>query len=154
MSDSINHPAIFPDLEGASAFITGGGSGIGANLTEGFLRQGAKVAFVQRSDAGGFCDEVEAVTGTRPLFLPCDITNVPALRAAIAEAEGAHGPITILVNNAANDMRHKAEEVTEEFWDSSQAINLKAYSSRARRWSPACAPLEAVPSSTSRRSAT
>jgi NAD(P)-dependent dehydrogenase (short-subunit alcohol dehydrogenase family) len=127
MSDSINHPAIFPDLKGASVFITGGGSGIGANLTEGFLRQGAKVALVQRSDAGGFCDEVEAATGTRPLFLPCDITTVPALQAAIAEAEGAHGPITILVNNAANDMRHKAEEVTEEFWDSSQAINLKAY---------------------------
>ena len=44
----------FPDLSGASVFITGGGSGIGAALTEGFLRQGAKVAFVQRSDASDF----------------------------------------------------------------------------------------------------
>ncbi len=119
--------ATFPDLAGQSVFITGGGSGIGAALTEGFLRQGAKVAFVQRSDASAFVDQMEAKTGQRPLFLPCDITDIEGLRAAFAEAATAHGPITVLVNNAANDQRHKAEEVTEEFWDWSQAINLKAY---------------------------
>ncbi|NNK67692.1 MAG: 3-oxoacyl-ACP reductase, partial [Rhodobacteraceae bacterium] len=43
--------ASFSDLKDASVFITGGGSGIGAFLTEGFLAQGAKVGFVQRSDA-------------------------------------------------------------------------------------------------------
>ena len=69
----------FPDLKGASVFITGGGSGIGASLTEGFLRQGARVAFVQRSDATGFCDEMERATGNRPLFIACDITDVGAL---------------------------------------------------------------------------
>ncbi|MDQ1848509.1 SDR family oxidoreductase [Gemmobacter fulvus] len=118
---------LFPDLSGASVFITGGGSGIGAFLTEGFLWQGAKVAFVQRSDATGFCDEMEAATGQRPLFLPCDITDTPALQAAIAAAAAAHGPVTVLVNNAANDKRHATLEVTEEFWDWSQAINLKSY---------------------------
>ncbi len=118
---------LFPDLSGASVFITGGGSGIGAFLTEGFLRQGAKVAFVQRSDATGFCDEMEAATGQRPLFLPCDITDTPALQSAIAAAAAAHGPVTVLVNNAANDKRHATLEVTEEFWDWSQAINLKCY---------------------------
>ena len=41
---------VFPDLKGRSVFVTGGGSGIGAALTEAFLRQGAKVAFCQRSD--------------------------------------------------------------------------------------------------------
>jgi galactose dehydrogenase len=45
----------FPDLKGQSVFITGGGSGIGAAITEAFLRQGAKVAFCQRSDASAFC---------------------------------------------------------------------------------------------------
>lgn len=118
---------LFPDLSGVSVFITGGGSGIGAFLTEGFLRQGAKVAFVQRSDATGFCDEMEAATGQRPLFLPCDITDTPALQAAIAAAAAAHGPVTVLVNNAANDKRHATLEVSEEFWDWSQAINLKSY---------------------------
>lgn len=117
----------YPDLSGASVFITGGGSGIGADLTEGFLRQGARVAFVQRSDATAFVDEMEAETGNRPLFLPCDITDIAALQGCIAQAAKAHGPVTVLVNNAANDKRHSTAEVTEEFWDWSQAINLKAY---------------------------
>lgn len=118
---------IFPDLKGASVFITGGGSGIGAALTEAFLRQGAQVAFVQRSDATGFCDSMQATTGQRPLFIPCDITDVAALQAAIATAAAAHGPVTVLVNNAANDKRHATLDVTEEFWDWAMAINLKAY---------------------------
>lgn len=117
----------FPDLAGQSVFITGGGSGIGAALTEGFLRQDCKVAFVQRSDATPFCDDMEAATGNRPLFLPCDITDMAALKAALAQAAEAHGPITVLVNNAANDKRHDTAEVDEEFWDWSTAINLKAY---------------------------
>ncbi len=119
--------AIFPDLKGASVFITGGGSGIGANLTEGFLRQGAKVAFVQRSDASAFADAMERKTGNRPLFLQCDVTDIPLLRQRIAEAAEAHGPVTVLVNNAANDQRHATLDVDEEFYDWSQSINLKAY---------------------------
>jgi NAD(P)-dependent dehydrogenase (short-subunit alcohol dehydrogenase family) len=85
------------------------------------------VTFVQRSDATPFCDEMEARTGNRPLFLPCDITDVVALKNAIDAASERHGPISILVNNAANDKRHTTEEVTEAFWDWSQSINLKAY---------------------------
>ena len=119
--------AIYPDLKGASVFITGGGSGIGAFLTEGFLRQGAKVAFVQRSDAVQFCDEMERATGARPLFLRCDISDMAALKAAIDTAAVAHGPIRVLVNNAANDKRHETLAVDEAFWDWSMAINLKAY---------------------------
>lgn len=119
--------ASFRDLEGRSVFVTGGGSGIGAFLTEGFLEQGARVAFVQRSDASAFCDEVEERHGRRPLFLPCDVTDISALRAAIAAAAEAHGPVAVLVNNAANDARHATLEVDEAFWDRSQAINLKAY---------------------------
>lgn len=117
----------FPDLENASVFITGGGSGIGAALTEGFLRQGARVAFVQRSDASGFVEEMAQATGNRPLFIPCDITDIAALKGAIARAAEAHGPIRILVNNAANDQRHATDEVDEAYFDWAIAINLKAY---------------------------
>ncbi|MFT7059222.1 MAG: NAD(P)-dependent dehydrogenase (short-subunit alcohol dehydrogenase family) [Pseudorhodobacter sp.] len=124
---TMTHSPIFPDLQGASVFITGGGSGIGAFVTEAFLRQGAKVAFVQRSDASGFADEMALETGNRPLFIRCDITDIPALQAAIGLAVHAHGPITCLVNNAANDKRHTTAEVTEEFWTSMLDINLKAY---------------------------
>ena len=118
--------ATFHDLEGKSVFITGGGSGIGAFLTEGFLRQGARVAFVQRSSAAAFCDVMEERTGTRPLFLRCDVTDIGALKESIDEAAVAHGPPSVLVNNAANDHRHETLEVTEDFWEWSQAINLKA----------------------------
>ena len=123
----MNDMANYPDLSGASVYITGGGSGIGASLTEGFLRQGAKVAYVQRSASDAFMDEMEAATGNRPLGLVCDITDTERLRATMAEAAEAHGPITVLVNNAANDQRHTTLEVDEAFWDWSQSINLKAY---------------------------
>jgi galactose dehydrogenase len=118
---------IFPDLKGQSVFITGGGSGIGAAVTEAFLRQGAKVAFCQRSDATAFCDALEESTGNRPLFLPCDISDVAALEATLAKAAAAHGPISVLVNNAANDKRNPTLDTDEAFWDWSMAINLKSY---------------------------
>lgn len=129
MTDTRPRPAlpVFPDLKDASVFITGGGSGIGAALTEGFLRQGARVAFVQRSDATPFALRMADETGNRPLFLPCDITDTAALRAAIDAAAAAHGPVRILVNNAANDQRHDTLETTPEFWDWSMAVNLKSY---------------------------
>ncbi len=119
--------ATFHDLEGQSVFITGGGSGIGAALTEGFVAQGAHVAFVQRSDATAFCDDLAAKYGTRPLFIPCDITDIPALQAAMTRSAEAHGPITVLVNNAANDARHQIEGYTVEEWDRAQAINLRPH---------------------------
>lgn len=117
----------FGDIADKSVFITGGGSGIGAALTDGFLAQGAQVAFVQRSDAGAFCDEMQAKHGRRPLFIPCDITDIVQLRAAIKTAAAAQGAVQVLINNAANDTRHTTEEVTEEFWRWSTDINLKSY---------------------------
>lgn len=120
-------PVSFHDLKGLSVFITGGGNGIGAALTQGFLEQGARVAFVGRSDATAFVDKMAAETGNRPLFIPCDITDTPALQAAMDRAGQAHGPLDVLVNNAANDTRHAAMDVTEAIWDAQQAVNLKAY---------------------------
>jgi NAD(P)-dependent dehydrogenase (short-subunit alcohol dehydrogenase family) len=119
--------ATFHDLEGQSVFITGGGSGIGASLTEGFLAQGCRVAFVQRSDASAFAAELGARLGNAPLFIPCDVTDIPALQAAMAQAAEAHGPITVLVNNAANDARHPVEGYSVEDWDRSQAVNLRPH---------------------------
>ena len=86
--------ARFPDLEGASVLITGGGSGIGAALTEGFARQGCKVAFIDIADAPSMAltERVEAATGSRPLYLNADLRDIERLRAAVAEAAPHGGP--------------------------------------------------------------
>src|SRR6056297_3110939 len=115
----------FPDLDGASVFITGGGSGIGADLTRGFLEQGARVAFIGRSDYSGFASEMERQTGNRPLFCQGDVTDTGRLRAAIDAAEEAHGALDVLVNNAAHDQRYDPAEVTPDDWDSMHAVNLR-----------------------------
>jgi NAD(P)-dependent dehydrogenase (short-subunit alcohol dehydrogenase family) len=117
--------ARYPDLAGASVLITGGGSGIGAALVEGFAAQGARVAFVDIQDSTGFASDVAARTGAPVLFLPCDITDSPALDAAIDRATQAHGPLRVLVNNAANDLRHDPATLTEADWEDSLAVNLK-----------------------------
>ncbi len=119
--------ATFHDLKDASVFITGGGVGIGAALTEAFIAQGAKVAFVQRSDASAFVAEVEGRHGRAPLFIPCDLTDIDALKAAIAQAAAAHGPVTVLVSNAANDNRHTTEQLSVADWDANLAVNLRHY---------------------------
>ena len=119
--------ATFHDLKDSSVFITGGGSGIGAALTDGFLGQGANVAFVGRSDASAFAAEMGEKHGRAPLFIQCDITDTGALRDAIAQSSEAHGPIEALINNAANDKRHAALDVDPEFWDWSLSVNLDAY---------------------------
>jgi NAD(P)-dependent dehydrogenase (short-subunit alcohol dehydrogenase family) len=116
--------ANFPDLKGQSVFITGGGSGIGASITEGFLEQGSKVAFVQRSDASRFVDEMADKYDNAPLFIPCDITNEAALKNAIKESSQANGDISVLVNNAANDARHTLDSFDVEQWDRAMAVNL------------------------------
>ena len=108
-------------------FIKGVRSGIGAAITQAFLAQGSKVSFVQRSDANAFCEKMEKRHHTRPHFIQCDISDVTALNESIDESREQNGPITILVNNAANDVRHSTLQVSEKFWDESQALNLKAY---------------------------
>ena len=128
--------ATFHDLEGKSVFISGGGSGIGAQLTEGFIAQGAKVAFVQRSDAKELCDRLEAEYGTRPLFIACDVTDIPAFKVAIAQAADAHGDIGVLVNCAAWDNRHTLDELTVEQWDHMQNVNLRHHFFAAQAVAP------------------
>ena len=119
--------ATFHDLRDTVVFITGGGSGIGAALTEGFLQQGAKVGFVQRSDASSFVEEMAAKYPNAPLFVQCDISDVDALKAAIAQVEAALGTISVLVNNAANDARHTLSDYSVDEWDRGMAVNLRPH---------------------------
>ncbi len=118
-------PATFQDLKGKSVFLSGGGAGIGASLTEGFLAQGAQVAFVQRSDASALCDRLEAEYGARPLFIACDVTDIPAYRLALARAADVQGPIEVLINNAAWDNRHTLDDLDVDGWNHALDVNIR-----------------------------
>jgi NAD(P)-dependent dehydrogenase (short-subunit alcohol dehydrogenase family) len=134
MMPSVRHP----DLEGKSVLITGGGSGIGAALTEGFARQGCKVAFIDiaREPSERLVARLQDQAGLNVLFLHADLRDIEALRRAAADAADAHGPITVLVNNAAFDQRHDLAEVTVDYWDENQAINLRPHFFAAQAVAP------------------
>jgi D-xylose 1-dehydrogenase len=119
--------AVYPSLAGRTVFITGGGSGIGASLTRAFVRQKANVAFVDiaRDASRRLVDEIRQELGAEPLFLACDLRDVAALKACIDTARERLGNIGVLLNNAANDDRHRVEEVTPAQWDERIAINLR-----------------------------
>lgn len=119
--------AIYPSLKGRSVFVTGGGSGIGASIVAHFAAQGARVAFVDVADEPSrkLVREIAAEGHPEPLFIECDLRDVEALRVSILGAADAQGPITVLVNNAARDDRHKVEDVTPGYWDERMAVNLR-----------------------------
>jgi D-xylose 1-dehydrogenase len=126
MSDTGSY-AIYPSLKDRSVFITGGGSGIGASLVRHFAAQRSKVAFVDIAVAPSerLVHEIAQQGDPEPLFIECDLRDIAALRQAISQAAEAHGPITVLVNNAAHDERHAFHTVTPEYWDDRMAVNLR-----------------------------
>jgi D-xylose 1-dehydrogenase len=126
MSDTGRY-AVYPSLKDRSVFITGGGSGIGAALVRHFAAQGSKIAFVDIAVAPSerLVADVAAAGDPTPRFIQCDLRDIEALRRAVRDAAEAHGPITVLVNNAANDERHAFDTVTPEYWDDRMAVNLR-----------------------------
>ena len=107
--------------------ITGGASGIGAAFVRAFAGQGARVAFLDVDEAAGraLVSEVSAATETAPLFVPCDLLDIEALRAAMAQVHRSLGDAAVLVNNAANDQRQVLSEVTPAEFDWTIGVNLK-----------------------------
>ena len=106
--------------------ITGGATGIGATLVEQFAQQGAKVGFIDidARNASALKSRVEDMGGTVH-FEAADITDIAQLRAAIAVVRERLGPVGVLLNNAANDQRHRIEDTTPESWDAGVAVNLR-----------------------------
>src|SRR4051794_27105244 len=112
-------PASYPSLDGKRVFITGGGSGIGEDMVASFAAQGAQVAFVDivREPSLALCERIANAGLPRPEFRFCDITDIAALQATMAELAEKIGDFDVLVNNAANDQRHQTEDVTLDFYD-------------------------------------
>jgi D-xylose 1-dehydrogenase len=118
---------VYPSLRGKRVVVTGGGSGIGAAITELFARQGSRVAFIDIAD--GDSRELERKLAdteeSPPRYYRCDLTNIEAIRETFAGIRADIGPVDVLVNNAANDDRHSLQETTEQYWDNRIAVNLR-----------------------------
>lgn len=121
--------ASYPSLRDRVVFISGGSSGIGAELVRAFATQGSRVAFCGTRPDGGreLIDAIVAAGQPAPFYAACDVRDARAYQALLREVIATLGPIRVLVNNAGRDDRHAMEEVTPEFWDDRLALNLKHY---------------------------
>jgi D-xylose 1-dehydrogenase len=118
--------AHYPSLTDRTVLITGGATGIGACLVEQFAAQGARVGFIDIDAAAG-THLARRLAGMRhaPGFVEADLTDIAALEAAIDAVRQRFGPIAALLNNAANDRRHRIEDTTPQAWDAGIAVNLR-----------------------------
>ena len=132
--------ATYPSLGGKTVFVSGGGSGIGAVIVERFAQQGCHVAFCDVADEPS--QALVARLSPAPLrYHHCDLRDIAALRRVLAAVETELGAITVLVNNAARDDRHKMEDVTPEYWAERLAVNLNHHFFAAQAVAPAMARL-------------
>ena len=118
--------AIYPSLKGRGVLITGGGTGIGAEVVRHFAAQGAGVVFLDINEPKSISlvEELSSA-GHTVHFLKCDLTDSDAIADMITQARALVGPLTILINNAANDQRHAWQDMTPSYWDDRIAVNLK-----------------------------
>ncbi len=133
--------AVYPSLRDRVVFISGGSSGIGAELVRAFARQGARVAFCGTKADGGraLIDELAQAGLPAPRYDSCDVRDTPAYQALLRDVISALGPVRVLVNNAGRDDRHAMEDVTPELWDDRLALNLKHYFFAVQAVAPAMA---------------
>ena len=124
----MNEIANYPSLRQKVVLITGGASGIGETIVENFLQQGSKVVFIDKDKENG----LQLVSRLQKydfnaIFKECDLVNIDDLKTTIKQIHSEIGPISILVNNAANDDRHDIDSVTPDYWDSRMNVNLRHY---------------------------
>ncbi|WP_116807173.1 SDR family NAD(P)-dependent oxidoreductase [Steroidobacter cummioxidans] len=118
---------VYPSLRNKRVVVTGGGSGIGAAIVESFVRQGARVAFLDIADDDSKQLERELESSAAPpRYYRCDLKSIDTIRETFPRIRAdLGGGIDILVNNAANDDRHALQEITEKYWDERIAVNLR-----------------------------
>lgn len=134
MPESTPQYATYPSLAGKHAFVSGGASGIGEEDVRQLAAQGCKVSFVDLdADRGtALADEL----GDDVFFQSADITDIDDYLSKINNAADRLGPITVLVNNAANDKRTPFADVTPEQWDTEIAVNIRHHFFAAQTVAP------------------
>jgi D-xylose 1-dehydrogenase len=117
--------AIYPTLANRTVLVSGGATGIGAALVEHFVRQGARVAFVDiQRTAGHALAKRLGEAGPEPLFIQADLTELERIPEVVSAVARKMGPVEVLINNAAHDERHAIEDVTPAYWRERLAVNL------------------------------
>jgi NAD(P)-dependent dehydrogenase (short-subunit alcohol dehydrogenase family) len=124
--------ATYPSLRDQVAFVSGGATGLGAEFVTQLAAQGVRVAFVDVQDDAGEALAVDVGAA----YQHCDVRDVDALQSTIAEAADRLGPVTILVNNAANDERHRVGSLSVQEWDDRLNVNLRHHFFAAQAVAP------------------
>ena len=120
--------ASYPSLRDKIVLITGGASGIGESIVERFLEQGSKVVFIDKEkELGNNLVNRLKDFKYKAVFKQCDLIDIPTLQNTIKQIQKEVGKISILVNNAANDERHKIDDVTPEYWDNRLNVNIRHF---------------------------
>ena len=124
----MNEVVSYSSLKNKVVLVTGGATGIGESIVESFLEQGSKVAFLDKdNNLGNKLFKKLVSNNNKILFKECDLVDIEDLKSKIKEIQKELGSISILVNNAGNDERHKIDDVTPEFWDNRMHVNLRHY---------------------------
>jgi NAD(P)-dependent dehydrogenase (short-subunit alcohol dehydrogenase family) len=125
----VNRPAIKPvDLSGKRVLLTGASSGIGEAAAEQFARHGAIVVVVARRKdlLDELADRITTAGGTA-VSIPCDLSDMDAVDALVADVENRIGGIDILINNAARSIRRPLAESLERWHDVERTMVLNYY---------------------------
>ncbi|MBW8482568.1 SDR family NAD(P)-dependent oxidoreductase [Actinomadura parmotrematis] len=127
-------------LDGTTALVTGGATGIGRAIAEALARAGASVVLVARREAE--LDKAVAELrglGCRAARVSADLADRDTLKRAADEAAAVFGEPDILVNNAAVNLRPPLGELGEDVWDATMAVNLDAPFLLGQRFGPGMA---------------
>lgn len=119
--------ALYRDLDGKTVFVSGGASGIGADIVAAFAAQKAATYFVDLDAAAGeaLAARLTTETGTACVFARVDVTDTDALVAAIDRAAQETGRLDAVMNNAANDRRQAVATIGPADWQKAMAVNLQ-----------------------------